>query len=120
MTEKQVVSKPQAAALTCEEVLADQKSLRQAVGRRLYRVLDGNAPSLSGSQQLLEARRVGRRRNHQDVPYPGQHQGGERVVDHGFVIDRKQLLRYCFGYRVTPRSAPHPLPPPYAPGHFRL
>ena len=40
--------------------------------------------------------------DHQDVPDPGQHQRGQRVVDHRLVVDRHELLADAEGDRVQP------------------
>ena len=45
-----------------------------------------------------------RRRDHQHVADPGEHQGGERVVDHRLVVDRDQLLAHREGDRVQARA----------------
>ena len=44
------------------------------------------------SAQQVEVGQVGRRGDDQDVPDARQHEGGQRVVDHGLVVDRQQLL----------------------------
>ena len=52
------------------------------------------------AQQLLEARRVLWRADQQDVPHAGQHQGAERVVHHGLVVNGQQLFADGQGGRV--------------------
>ena len=43
-------------------------------------------------QQGLKTRGVGGGGDDQDVLDARQHEGGQRVVDHGLVVDRQQLL----------------------------
>ena len=55
------------------------------------------------AQQLLKPRRVLRRRDHQDLPNPRQHQRRQRIVDHRLVIHRQQLLGHRLRHRMQPR-----------------
>ena len=55
-------------------------------------------------QQRLEPGKVLRRGNQQDVPDARQHQGGQRIVNHGLVIDGQQLLGYHRRQRVQTRA----------------
>src|SRR3989475_12967499 len=66
--------------------------------------MQANAPFPAVAQQLLEARRVLRRRDDQDVPDAGEHQRRQRVVDHGLVVDRQKLLREHLRHRVKAGS----------------
>ena len=43
-------------------------------------------------EQALEVGEVGRRGDDQDVPDARQHESAKRIVDHGLVVDRQQLL----------------------------
>ena len=87
-----VVAQHQRRRVVADEILADQKGLRQTIRAGLHGVLQVQAPLGTIAQQLLEARRVLRRGNDQNVADTRQHQRGERVVDHGLVIHRQQLL----------------------------
>ena len=69
-----------------------RKACARPSGLGLHRVLQVEAPALAVAQQLLEARRVLRRADDQDLADAGQHQHAERVVDHRLVVDRHQLL----------------------------
>ena len=42
----------------------------------------------------------------QDIPDARQHEGGQRVVDHRFVVNREQLLADQTGEWIEPRSCP--------------
>ena len=87
-----VVAEHQRARLAGDEVLADSEGLRQAVGARLLGVGEVHAVARAVPEQALEVGQVRRRGDDQDVPDARQHEGGQRVVDHGLVVDRQQLL----------------------------
>lgn len=87
-----VVAEHQGARLAVDEVLADGEGLGQAVRRGLLGVGEAHAVARAVPEQALEVGQVGRRGDDQDVPDARQHEGAERVVDHGLVVDRQQLL----------------------------
>lgn len=87
-----VVAEHQGARLAGDEVLADGEGLGQAVGTRLLGVGEVHAVARAVPEKALEVGQVGRRGDDQDVPDARQHEGGQRVVDHGLVVDRQQLL----------------------------
>lgn len=87
-----VVAEHQRARLAVDEVLADGEGLGQAVGARLLGVGEVHAVARAVPEQALEVGQVGRRGDDQDVPDARQHEGAERVIDHGLVVDRQQLL----------------------------
>ena len=87
-----VVAEHQGARLAGDELLADGECLRKAVGARLLGVGQVDAVARAVPEQALEVGQVGRRGDDQDVPDARQHEGGQRVVDHGLVVDRQQLL----------------------------
>ena len=87
-----VVAEHQGARLAGDELLADGECLGQAVRARLLCVGQVHAVARAVPEQALEVGQVGRRGDDQDVPDARQHEGGQRVVDHGLVVDRQQLL----------------------------
>lgn len=87
-----VVAEHQGARLAGDEVLADGEGLGQAVGAGLLGVGEVHAVARAVPEQALEVGQVGRGGDDQDVPDARQHEGGQRVVDHGLVVDRQQLL----------------------------
>ena len=101
-----VVAQHQGARLSADEVLADGEGLRQAVRARLLRVGEVHAVARAVPEQALEVGQVGRRGDDQDVPDARQHEGGQRVVDHGLVVDRQQLLGGHERERVQARAGP--------------
>lgn len=87
-----VVAEHERARLAGDELLADGEGLRQAVGAGLLGVGEVHAVARAVPEQALEVGQVGRRGDDQDVTDARQHEGGQRVVDHGLVVDRQQLL----------------------------
>lgn len=87
-----VVAEHQGARLAGDELLADGERLGQAVGARLLGVGEVHAVARAVPEQALEVGQVVRRGDDQDVPDARQHEGAKRVVDHGLVVDRQQLL----------------------------
>ena len=87
-----VVAQHERAGLAADELLADGEGLRQAVGAGLLGVGEVHAVARAVPEQALEVGEVRRRGDDQDVPDARQHEGAKRVVDHGLVVDRQQLL----------------------------
>ena len=101
-----VVAEHQGARLAGDELLADGERLGQAVGARLLGVGEVHAVARAVPEQALEVGQVGRGGDDQDVPDARQHEGGQRVVDHGLVVDRQQLLGGHERERVQARAGP--------------
>ena len=99
-----VVAQHEGARLAGDELLADGERLRQAVRRGLLGVGQVHAVARAVPEQALEVGQVGRRGDDQDVPDARQHEGGQRVVDHGLVVDRQQLLAGDERERVQARA----------------
>ena len=99
-----VVAEHQGARLAGDEPLADGERLGQAVGARLLGVGQVHAVARAVPEQALEVGQVRRRGDDQDVPDARQHEGGQRVVDHGLVVDRQQLLAGDERERVQARA----------------
>ena len=87
-----VVAEDHGAAVVADELLAEDKGLRQTVRRRLDLILQMDAVLAAIAQQRLEAGRVGGGRDDEDVLNARQHEGGQRIVDHGFIIDWQKLF----------------------------
>ena len=101
-----VVAQHEGARLAGDEVLADGEGLSQAVGAGLLGVGEVDAVAGAVAEQALEVGQVGRGGDDQDVPDARQHEGGQRVVDHGLVVDRQQLLGGHERERVQARAGP--------------
>ena len=87
-----VVAEHQRARLAGDELLADGECLCEAVRAGLLGVGEVHAVARAVAEQALEVGEVRRRGDDQDVPDARKHEGGQRVVDHGLVVDRQQLL----------------------------
>ena len=101
-----VVAQHERARLAGDELLADGEGLGEAVGARLLGVGQVHAVARAVPEQALEVGEVGRGGDDQDVPDARQHEGGQRVVDHGLVVDRQQLLGGHERERVQARAGP--------------
>ena len=101
-----VIAEHEGARLAVDEPLADGEGLRQAVRRGLLGVGEVHTVARAVPEQALEVGQVGRRGDDQDVPDARQHEGAERVVDHGLVVDRQQLLGGHERERVQARAGP--------------
>ena len=101
-----VVAEHQGARLAGDELLTDGEGLRQAVGARLLGVGQVHAVARAVPEQALEVGEVGRRGDDQDVADARQHEGAKRVVDHGLVVDRQQLLGGHERERVQASAGP--------------
>ena len=100
-----VVAEHQGAGAVRHEGRADHEGLREPVGLGLLGVGQRDAEVRPVAQEPLEVGEVGGGRDDQDVPDSRQHEGGERVVDHGLVVDGQELLARHGGERVQARSA---------------
>jgi hypothetical protein len=89
-----------------DECLANDECLRQTFRLGLHLVAQVNAELGTVAQQRLESGHILRRGDDQNIPYARQHQRGERVVNHRFVIDRQKLLAGDGGQRIQPGTDP--------------
>ena len=94
MAVENVVAERQGDATLADEAPADEEGLRQAFGARLDLVLDAETDLATVAEQPPERALVLRRRDDQDVTDPREHERRERVVDHGLVVDRHELLAH--------------------------
>mmetsp|Transcript_13933 Transcript_13933/g.26024 ORF Transcript_13933/g.26024 Transcript_13933/m.26024 type:complete len:214 (+) Transcript_13933:860-1501(+) len=89
-----VVTQDQGAGRASDKLAAEDEGLGQAVRAGLHAVADVQAPARTVAQQRLEARRVLRCADQQDVADAREHQRAQRVIDHRLVVDRQQLLAH--------------------------
>ena len=92
MAVEDVVAQDQCTGLSGDELLADDEGLGEAVGHGLDGVGEFNSPILAIAEQTAEHLLLVGRGDDEDVADPRQHQRGERVVDHRFVVNRQKLL----------------------------
>src|SRR5690606_15871746 len=104
VTEEDVVAEHQGAGLAIEEGFADEEGLGKAFGLGLFGVAELDAPLRAVAEQVLKGGGVFWGGAHQHLPDLRQHQHAERVIDHGFVVDRDELLAHRFGDGKQPRA----------------
>ncbi len=95
-----VIAQHQRAIVAADKLFAEDKGLGQTVRAWLHFILQIQAPLAAVAQQLLEARRILRGADDQDIADTSQHQGAQRVVDHRFVVDWQQLFAHRHGDRI--------------------
>ena len=69
-----VVAEHEADGIVAHELLAYDESLGKSVRRRLLRITEPYTEIASVAKKALEAGKVIRRGNNQNIPYAGQHQ----------------------------------------------
>ena len=89
---EQVVAEHQGDGVVADVVGAEHERLGEPVRSLLHRVADRDPEPRAVAEQARERVGVLRCGDEQDVSDPCEHQGRERVVDHRFVVDRRQLL----------------------------
>ena len=96
------VAQDHGAAVVADELFAQNKSLCQTIGRGLDLILQMDAILAAIAQQRLKARRISGGGDDQDILNARQHEGGQRIVDHGLIVDRQQLLAGDHRQRIKP------------------
>ena len=97
-----VVAQDHGAAVVADELFAQNKGLCQTIGRGLDLILQMDAVLAAIAQQRLETGRVSGGGDDQDILNARQHEGGQRIVDHGLIVDRQQLLAGDHRQRIKP------------------
>ena len=97
-----VVSQDQGHVVVPDEVSADEESLGQSARTRLDGISDREANLAPVLEHALEIPDVIGRRDQQDLANTGQHQGGEGIIDHRFIINGQQLLAGRTRDRIEP------------------
>ena len=101
-----VVAERERDAIVRDELAADHKRLREAVGAGLRGVGDRETELGAVAEQPAESVLLVRRGDDENLPNPAEHQRRQRVVHHRFVVDRHQLLADRARQRMQPRSRP--------------
>ena len=92
MPEEKVVAEDETNGIPTDEFLADQERLGDAGWRVLDQIRE-RQPQLSAvAEEFRQQWQVTRRTDDQDIANAGEHQHGERIVNHRLVVDRQQLL----------------------------
>ena len=97
-----VVAQHQGARVVAHKLFANDEGLRQPVRAGLHRVLNVHAPLAAVTQQFGKAWGVLRGADEQHIANARQHQRGERVIHHGLVVHRHELLAHGLGDGVQP------------------
>ena len=97
---KNIVPQDQCTGVLAHKFFANDEGLRQAIGAGLDRILDVHSPLMAITQQFRKTWRVLRCADQQHIFDARQHKRGQRVIDHGLVIHRHQLLRDSLCHRV--------------------
>src|SRR4051812_31962151 len=80
-SKENIVAEHERASLVADELLSDNKSLGQPLGSSLFGICQRDAPLRAITEQLLEKRKVMRRRDDQDISDASEHQGTQRIID---------------------------------------
>src|SRR5437762_1101383 len=105
MTEEDVIAEHKCNAIVADKVLTDEECLRETLRSWLACIRQLNTPLRAVTKQPFKLAQILRSRDDQDLPDSGEHQRGQRVVDHRFVVDRQELLADTERNRVEPRPA---------------
>ena len=97
-----IITQDHGTAVIADELLAQNKCLCQAVRRGLHLILQMDTILAAIAQQRLKTGRVSRGRDDQDILDARQHEGGQRIVDHGLIVDRQQLFAGDHGQGIKP------------------
>lgn len=89
MTIEDVIPQHQGTGTASDEIAADDESLRQPVGAWLNGIVQVEPPVAAITQQLLEAGRILRGGDDEDVAYSREHERAQGIIDHGLVVDRQ-------------------------------
>ena len=97
-----VVPQHHGAGRIADEFLADEEGLSKTIRAGLDGIAQVNAKVAAVSQKLPEAGGIRGGGNNQNVPNSRQHQCGQGIVDHRFVVYREQLLGGDLCQRIQP------------------
>jgi hypothetical protein len=87
-----VVAQDQGDAVVFDEFLSDDEGLGNALGLRLHGIGNPDTPLRTVGKQPFERVDVLRRRDDEYVLDAGKHEDCERIIHHGLVIHRDELL----------------------------
>ena len=87
-----------------DERRPDEEGLRETLRSRLHGVAQIDAELTTIAEHSLKGWLIFRRGYDENVSNPGQHEHGQRVVDHRLVVDGEELLTHAQGERVQARA----------------
>jgi hypothetical protein len=88
-----VVAEDEADLVGADEGAPDHEGVGEPARVRLNRIGETKPELGAVAEELLEKLLIVRRGDDQDVRDAGQHQRGQRIVDHRLVVDGQKLLR---------------------------
>lgn len=99
---KDIVAKDKRTGVARDKLFAHNEGVGEPSGLVLYCVIEFHAEPGAIAKKLTENTDIARSRNNEHLADPGEHQDRQRVVDHGFVIERQDLLGngFCDGIQA--------------------
>src|SRR5579863_9699028 len=104
MAIKNIVAQHKSTRTARDKFLSHQERLRDSFWLRLNLILQLDSELTTISQQGLKFRNILGRSYKKDVANACQHQRGKRVIDHRFVVNRKQTLPHGVSYGIQASS----------------
>jgi len=101
-----IIAQYQAGAFARQKFFANQKGIRQAARNSLNSISKRQTPLGAIPQQALIQKLLFGRGDYQYFPDARQHQHGQGVINHWFIVNRQQLLADCHRERVEPGTFP--------------
>src|SRR5438270_5467556 len=103
---KDVIAEDEGGGAAGEELLADEERLGEPGRPRLLRIGEGQPPLRAGTEELLEISDLAGCRDDQHLANARHYQNRERVEDHRFVVDEKEVLVDGKGCRIQAGPGP--------------
>ena len=103
---KNVITQDQGGSGSGEEFLRQQEGLGDAFRRGLFLVGQADAEIFPVAEEVFKSWEILRSGDDEDILDAAQHEGGQRVINHRFVVDREQLFARDTGERVEPGARP--------------
>ena len=100
-----VVAEHETDAVLADKFATDKEGLCQTVGRGLFGIGELHPEVGTVAQQAAKTGQVVGGGDDEDIPYAGEHQYRDGIVDHRFVEDGKQLFADPFGDGIEARAA---------------
>lgn len=97
-----IISQNQRHLVFSDEFFADDEGFGQAIGGLLDGVVEVHSQLAAVAQNVLENRNIFWCGDDKDVFYARQHQGGQGIVYHRFVVDGQGLFGDAFCNRIQP------------------
>ena len=101
---KDVVAQDQDRSVVADKIRADEKRLRDPFRLRLNRVFEADPELRAVAEKIAQHRNVFRGRDDEDFAQAAEHEGGERIADHRFIVNREQLFADDFRQRIKTRA----------------